>query len=305
MKYPVILESNSEHDNRVVLAFNKNECQCINSWQMSNYCGFDFDTSKNWKNITSEYLQNTYGEVVSTEHAEFIIELAKNAGLNVCQYVGIEKRYTDDGSIAMERPTLLYNDFIFEDDTLFIGVGKYPDEMGNNLLLNKKQITIPLPPKADNKQSVSYTITKGIKRINGCEDFELCGTDSIGCAANVSVSFNDNDEILKVKAVNPPKADKKELSEFPQVGDEVEFKPNPSKDDWVKASIEYIGDKFTILKSDAGREFSRRNSKLALRKPKTPEEEWLYNAMERVKSMGLSAKDVEKSLLSVFNKKPQ
>lgn len=59
---------------------------------------------------------------------------------------------------------------------------------------------------------------------------------------------------------------------WPQVGDEVEFKPNPSTDQWVKATIKYKGDKFTILKSDNDREFSKRNSKLITRKPKTPEE---------------------------------
>lgn len=61
--------------------------------------------------------------------------------------------------------------------------------------------------------------------------------------------------------------------EWPSVNDEIQFKPNPSVEMWVDATIQYQGDKFTILKSNTGREYSKRNSKLQMRKPKTPEEE--------------------------------
>ena len=44
-------------------------------WDSWNECQF--------KNITREHLANTYGKVESKEHAEFIIELAKNADLVV------------------------------------------------------------------------------------------------------------------------------------------------------------------------------------------------------------------------------
>ena len=37
-------------------------------------CGFN---EREFKNITAEYLANTYGEVKSKEHAEFIVKLAE------------------------------------------------------------------------------------------------------------------------------------------------------------------------------------------------------------------------------------
>lgn len=114
---------------------------------------------------------------------------------------------------------------------------------------------------------MSYTITKGIKRVDGCEDFELCGVDSIGCSANVSVSFNGNDEIHKVKVVNPHKADNQDASEWPQVGDEVVTRGGskgvvkinkPDKDGMIVCDFD--GEYALTYKSE-------------LSKPKTPEEE--------------------------------
>ena len=82
------------------------------------------------KNITHEYLQNTYGEVVSPEHAEFIIELAELHGLNF------------DPSSGDENPRW----FVFIDDELyFIGVDRFTSE-------NRKQI-IKRKPKSNHHQS--------------------------------------------------------------------------------------------------------------------------------------------------------
>ena len=86
-------------------------------------CGF--------KNITHEYLANTYGEVVSHEHAEFIIELAENESLGV---------YVDSPKI--NRAFFTFN----ESSGLFF----YDSEEDINKDRCKK-ITIPLPPKAKPK----------------------------------------------------------------------------------------------------------------------------------------------------------
>lgn len=85
-----------------------------------------------FENITHEYLTNTYGEVVSPEHAEFIIELAKNEGLWV---------YVDSPKI--NRAFFKFN----ESSGLFF----YDSEEDINKGRCKK-ITIPLPPKADRKE---------------------------------------------------------------------------------------------------------------------------------------------------------
>lgn len=91
---------------------------------------------RRYKNITHEYLQNTYGEVESPEHAEFIIELAKNEGLWV---------YVDSPKI--NRAFFTFN----ESSGLFF----YDSEEDINKGRCKK-ITIPLPPKADRKESSEW-----------------------------------------------------------------------------------------------------------------------------------------------------
>ena len=105
-----------------------------------------------FKNITHEYLQNTYGEVLSPEHAEFIIEMAKNEGLGV---------YVDSPKI--NRAFFTFN----ESSGLFF----YDSEEDINKGRCKK-ITIPLPPKADRKESnewpcVGSVVTWGNKSVKG------------------------------------------------------------------------------------------------------------------------------------------
>lgn len=80
------------------------------------------------RNITPEYLANTFGEVVSPEHAEFIIEL--------CRTNGVQTIYS---SSAMDAKS-------FEIGGSNISLYSF----GINGMLNldnKKKITIPLPPK--------------------------------------------------------------------------------------------------------------------------------------------------------------
>jgi len=85
------------------------------------------------KNITREYLQNTYGEVESPEHAEFIIELA--------ELHGIKRAFTS--------PMKTINAFAFKGGNLYLyGLGL--DELTQ---LPTRKITIPLPPKTDKQES--------------------------------------------------------------------------------------------------------------------------------------------------------
>lgn len=81
-------------------------------------------------NITREYLQNTYGEVVSPEHAEFIIELAKSAGFEL--NTGTNEDY----------PCW----FAFDDELYFFDSKAYASDN------SRKQIKIPLPPKVESKK---------------------------------------------------------------------------------------------------------------------------------------------------------
>ena len=98
--------------------------------------------SRNYKNITHEYLQNTYGVVESKEHAEFIVDLAELHGFEV-----------DENS---DNP----KSFMIYDDVISIYSFSHK-ELSNQKC--RKQITIPLPPKETLKNA-------GDNLILGCED---------------------------------------------------------------------------------------------------------------------------------------
>lgn len=81
---------------------------------------------REFKNITADYLRNTYGKLESKEHAEFIVKLAEGAGFKVgLNYEG-GKSY-----------------FNFYDETI---VDFWNDEVTSSAN-GEKLITIPLPPK--------------------------------------------------------------------------------------------------------------------------------------------------------------
>lgn len=84
----------------------------------------------NYKNITREYLSNTWGVVESKEHAEFIIELCKGHGIEIFNLF-------DDG---------ITHFFIAKGEVIFTYGA--PTTSAHD-----KQITIPLPPKAKSKFS--------------------------------------------------------------------------------------------------------------------------------------------------------
>lgn len=80
-----------------------------------------------FKNITREYLANTYGKVESKEHAEFLIEIAIANKLHVhAETLNRELDY-----------------FAFKND----GSLYFFDNESHARMLDREQITIPLPPK--------------------------------------------------------------------------------------------------------------------------------------------------------------
>lgn len=108
-------------------------------------------------NVTNEYLANTYGEVDSPEHAEFIIELVKNADLKV---------YIDSPEINRAFFTFNENSMLFFYDS--------KEDVHKD---RRKKITIPLPPKqtqtaTPEEEFEMEQIMKnaGDNLILGCED---------------------------------------------------------------------------------------------------------------------------------------
>lgn len=84
-------------------------------------------------------------------------------------------------------------------------------------------------------KNVAYTITKGIQRKDGYEDFELCGVDSGGLAGVISVSFNDENEICKVRLLDSRK------ESTPKTTPEVSA-------DKSKTSVEYLNECIEVQK---------------------------------------------------------
>lgn len=124
MKYPYI--GQCKENLLTVLFYQRNSgttLSCGNS-DIAEVGKFETGFSeREFKNITLEYLANTYGKIESKEHAEFIVKLAENAGFNVGSYF---------------LPDL----FCFSEYNLFF----YESELIANAA-NGKQICIPSPPK--------------------------------------------------------------------------------------------------------------------------------------------------------------
>jgi hypothetical protein len=175
------------------------------------------DNHENDKNITREYLANTYGKVESEEHAEFIIELAKVNGIKVCN----------------KWRKCRYFNFVLDCHSnlnlCFFGLATAANK-------GEKQITIPIPPKCDeplnNGDNLMFagesqlpkmnvkTPTPEVKepkqkRIYGVKEAQesaLKGSLAITTLENLGYEF-DGSKYCKV--------DTGERKEWPQVGDEV------------------------------------------------------------------------------------
>lgn len=145
------------------------------------WCEFDF------KNITSKYLANTYGEVVSPEHAEFIAELAKVNGFKVWSFKRIDEIKT----------------FTFENGELCL-LSFHHEGLDSRKL---KQITIPIPPRqiqtaTPEEEFEMKQIMKnaGDNLVLGCEDSKCDEWPKVGDEVLVFSSVRRLAEI-KGKAV--------------------------------------------------------------------------------------------------------
>ncbi len=128
--------------------------------------------------ITHDYLQNTYGEVVSPEHAEFIIELAENAK---CAGVDICKTKANSYNVSG-----MYFNFYIDSGVLWFSFSAL--EMAS--CRGEKQITIPLPPKEPLKNA-------GDNLILGCEDSKCDEWPQVGDEVALRYKF-DSKQIMHI-----------------------------------------------------------------------------------------------------------
>lgn len=139
IKYPYIGKANL--DGALVVFYSEAYGRCFRSDSWG--CGVRGDyNEKAFTNITREYLSNTWGVVESKEHAEFIINLAELHGLSI---------WHDD--IEIERSFFTFND---------CGKLFFYDNSSDAYMPDRKQITIPLPPKAKEWPQVGdKVVTRG------------------------------------------------------------------------------------------------------------------------------------------------
>ena len=150
IKLPAIIDNVGY--NQKVLIFKCGKAYHLEGDYEGEWSNGEYYIESQCKNITQEYLANTYGKVESKEHAEFIVELAKNAGLSV---------FTPASSV---------NHFIIKDGLSFHNCEKIKST-------ELKQITIPLPPKqiqtaTSEEEFEMQQIMKnnGDNLVLGCED---------------------------------------------------------------------------------------------------------------------------------------
>ena len=126
MKYPYI--GKSIYSDNLVL-FNSKGCGALIDPTNSEYKGFvDWLNESTVIDCTKEALQNTYGEVQSLEHAEFIVELGKNANAEISTEYSKGSFFNFYTGLNGELHLNFFDKNLAKDS-------------------GEKQIIIPLPPK--------------------------------------------------------------------------------------------------------------------------------------------------------------
>lgn len=123
MTYPYI--GKIEETGNTIIFLNENKGMRI-SEPFDFICTRDKWKESVFKNITAEYLANTYGEVKSKEHAEFIVKLCENAGINVFPQLFDANHFVIKGKLSFHNCERITSSEL-------------------------KQITIPLPPECEEK----------------------------------------------------------------------------------------------------------------------------------------------------------
>lgn len=180
--YPCILDSGAytwlayDHENGIALNDN-----------LKKYKGnISFDSDP-LKDVTADYLRNTYGKVDSKEHSEFIVKLAESAGFSQC--------HNAKAGEAMS--------FMFYSDGEFGIYDKTHNELVN--MQDRKLITLPLPPKeSEEVEVVDGGICEATKSSSAIHELE-----SIGC------------KFANLSWISPNANKSPDIEEWPQVGDEV------------------------------------------------------------------------------------
>lgn len=272
MKYPAIYESveGSEY-----LYQNKDSYYCYERqiWDSSEP---HHDCHHSDTNITAEYLANTYGEVKSKEHAEFIVKLAEGYGADNYSVIFLDEAKS----------------FVFDrvGDLKFYKAS--PSELSS--VSHLKLITIPLPPECEETEGNNMVAAK-YEKTDRERTLELMHE----CYHEMSGDFYDfSQKFVGMVALN----ERESVDEWPKVGDEVQTSDGAGSVKLLPDSKGYyvisIKDEYYQYQLDE------------LSKPKTPEQELrdeLISAMDDSNTAFQYAEYLSKYLLDQYEliKKPQ
>lgn len=189
--YPYI--GKGENSGSIVLFYSENSGTTLDckTWATKLLQYSDCVNEGLFKNITAEYLADTYGKVESKEHAEFIKLLAGNEGIK-CNYMVV----SDD---------IKY--FYFSGGVLFFTFSSIDDD-------RFKLITIPLPPKEKPMESQKEWPQVGDEALtNSLEKVEVLALDN-GVAWVKHLAGDSSFGYLSVKAkyLSKPPTPEEELT---------------------------------------------------------------------------------------------
>ena len=152
MTYPYI--GKGTESGSIALIYGEDSAIVMDSktWAAKNSEDTEVDESY-FKNITAECLANTYGEVKSKEHAEFIVKLAEVNGIDFDGEVGINSNYFCFFPSNSKQLTFWRKE-------------KDASKHGN-----RKQITIPLPPECESVDEFKFdNLDEANKAVNLLEE---------------------------------------------------------------------------------------------------------------------------------------
>ena len=212
--YPAIYESSGGGK---YLYENERSYFCINTKEWSVADEIDKRAALSDKNITREYLANTYGEVQSPEHAEFIIELAALYGF------------------ATKSPYFKGKLFfsIDRDDLTFW------NQLASSKIYGEKKITIPLPPKVS--QCNDWPKVGDTVQTSSGKGFVMMAPDNHGLYV---IDIKGYHSLLSINELKKPKTPEEEFR------DELSSTINESinMDASNNAFVDMLMDKYDIKK---------------------------------------------------------
>ena len=218
IKLPAIIDNVGY--NQKVLIFKCGKAYHLEGDYEGEWSNGEYYIESQCKNITREYLENTYGKVESKEHAEFIVELAKANGFDVVGSTSKAKSFEFSGDSALA---------LYEIPT---------DIFANNE--ESRLITIPLPLKqiqtaTSEEEFEMQQIMKnnGDNLVLGCEDSKCeewpCVNDDVeyrNCKWKVAAKYKHmlmlvtpddcGFAVAEIKEVKKPKTPEEELLEWLQ-----------------------------------------------------------------------------------------